>query len=320
MKKKLLNWSIKIVMAATLICVFGVNTAFAVDERDIDNAVKIAREYGLIDSSNVLRILNRFFTAIDSDAIVTVHPSLPNVANTNVFFREKWPEDIIYYKISYFDDIMLENLTQNLECDITNTYAGIIFDIRGAGGTSTAAVARIASFFLEENKDLCIIVNKKSKISVPLRAIKSTRMELPFVVIVDSFTSHAAEVLARVIKGNRNVVIIGSPTAGKVSFPELINISSNIVVNLPVQIAESVNSNSVWNTSMEPDVNCYNKKHDSVEASVSSWKPHSGKEISERAKNDAELMRKVEGDYVLRRAVDILLGIKVFAIPTAESK
>jgi hypothetical protein len=92
----------------------------------------------------------------------------------------------------------------------TNKLAGIILDLRFAGGHDYAEAASVADLFMTKNKPLMDWGNGfvRSK-------EKSDAFTLPVAILVNQHTAAAAEALAAVLRQSDGGMILGSNTAGE---------------------------------------------------------------------------------------------------------
>jgi hypothetical protein len=90
----------------------------------------------------------------------------------------------------------------------TNRLAGVILDLRYAGGQDYAAAAEAADQFTSIEQPLL------SWESITARSTQMFSIDLPVIVLINRQTSGAAEALAAVLREAAGGVIIGEPSAG----------------------------------------------------------------------------------------------------------
>jgi Peptidase family S41 len=91
----------------------------------------------------------------------------------------------------------------------TNKLKGLIVDLRFAIGQDYAAAAETADLFFKTEQPLLQWGDSTAR-----STSKANAIDLPLVLLVNSYTSGAAEALAAAVRQADNTVIIGSPTAG----------------------------------------------------------------------------------------------------------
>jgi carboxyl-terminal processing protease len=131
---------------------------------------------------------------------------------TSVYSEMK--DDLAYIVISHFSERTYEELSSTLE-DITGEGAtGIILDLRSNPGGVLDAVVDVVGCFLHEGVALQVVDNEGN--SVPLSVTKaSITTDLPMVVLTDSYTASASEVLTGALQDYARATIAGQTTYGK---------------------------------------------------------------------------------------------------------
>ena len=92
----------------------------------------------------------------------------------------------------------------------TNKLAGLVLDLRFAGGDDYSAAAQVADRFLAHEQPLLKWGDKTEHSTVKTNALK-----VPVAILVNRQTSGAAEALAAVLRQAGIGLLIGSPTAGE---------------------------------------------------------------------------------------------------------
>jgi hypothetical protein len=92
----------------------------------------------------------------------------------------------------------------------TNRLKGLMLDLRFAVGQDYSAAAATADLFFKTEQPLLQWGEKTARSTA-----KSTSVELPFVLLINSETSGAAEALAVALRQADDALLIGSPTAGR---------------------------------------------------------------------------------------------------------
>ena len=117
-----------------------------------------------------------------------------------------------YIRIYTFGDKTadeFEKALRDMEVDGTEAF---ILDLRSNGGGEVKAATAIADRLLPE----CLIMTTKSRVEGESKVnSKESCTGLPFVVLVNSNSASASEILAAAIKGNHAAPIVGETTYGK---------------------------------------------------------------------------------------------------------
>lgn len=119
--------------------------------------------------------------------------------------------DVAWFRVARVAEGMARELAESLtRWSASNRLAGVVLDLRFAGGEDYAAAAAVADLFLAEEKPLLDWgqgpVRSEKKFSV---------LRLPVAVLVNRQTAGAAEALAAVLRETGAGLILGSRTAGR---------------------------------------------------------------------------------------------------------
>jgi carboxyl-terminal processing protease len=90
-----------------------------------------------------------------------------------------------------------------------------VIDVRGNPGGLLPGGVDTASLFLDTNKPLVFVVNKKGVVDAQSSFAAGMELESPLVVLVDKNTASAAEVFTAALQENGRAVIAGEQTFGK---------------------------------------------------------------------------------------------------------
>ena len=124
----------------------------------------------------------------------------------------------------------LQNVSQ------TNELKGIILDLRNSAGADYKALASITSFFIPSGQSSQVFTIKGSEYSIsPSTDQKAEQLSrLPTIILINGKTSDAAEILAATLNKARQVLLIGSPTAGDTISYKDFELSNNQVLKIAV--------------------------------------------------------------------------------------
>jgi C-terminal processing protease CtpA/Prc len=186
--------------------------------------------------------------------------------------------------------------------------AGMIIDIRGAGGDDIESVDHIGGMFGETNSLLYTVRNGRGQVLETHRVQEHVPLGgTPLMILIDGHTWGAAELLAATLKGRKGVMLVGSRTKGDARLRENIRMSDEEVLRIATRWLVPAGDVEYDQVGIKPDITV------APSANKAKSMPNVkriGKRPSEKAKVDRELMERVAGDAVLARATDILLGLK----------
>lgn len=163
----------------------------------------------------------------DTLLIITMRRKIARPSLSSHFEFETDRGKILYFQIHRFDSELPNRVKEILTNFLTqNEYkAGILIDLRdNPGGTMESAVS-IAEMFLPRNRTIVTIKGQSpfsfkeyKALYPPLDTI------LPLVLIINSGTASASEVLAGALQDNDRAIIIGEQTYGKGVIQNLISL------------------------------------------------------------------------------------------------
>jgi C-terminal processing protease CtpA/Prc len=219
---------------------------------------------------------------------------------------EIWPEDIAYLKV--------DSLAKGSGTEILNHLraldgkAGVILDFRGAGGADLDSVSRLAGINRSAGEQLFVVTDNQDKpLSTNVVGV-GVSFHAPLMVLIDGQTRLASEALAALWHGRPGIMLIGSATAGDTRFREALTLPGGQLITLATRKFLPLEAAFDEGHGIRPDV----EVADAVEFGspmISSTNPPA-RPLSMKSERDRELMHRVEGDVALRRATDILLGLR----------
>lgn len=244
----------------------------SVNNLTIDEAVKLLKAdkryspVGLTILRNSKMVLN-----------VTVERDVVKEANIACYhFKE---QNVVYLALSMFCEKSCDNLEHFLKKINLKNPKGLILDLRNnPGGILTSAV-NCASLFLGKNKLIVYTKDKNQNIQEQLYTDKDKVVNnLPIVILINSFTASAAEILAgalraysdnKITKLNNNldkdnnsnadkdnnpyIFLLGVTSYGKGSVQEVIPISNDCALKLTTSLYYLPNNKSIDCKGIEPD-------------------------------------------------------------------
>lgn len=225
---------------------------------------------------------------------------------------ERWPGEICYAK---FNGLYpgTGQVTVDAILGATNGgMCGMIFDLRGAGGKGLDCAESLAGLFVEANREIFSVKDWNGAELERHSARVSRRLGMPAVFLVDENTSTASELLAAVVKGGFEVLLVGRRTRGDPLIREKVELSGGDVLYIGTRRIALLKGHDYSNRGIQPDIaveaTCPVTPVTGTNApSIAVVKTGGSKGGSV---GTDELAAKAKGDPVLQRAVDILLGLR----------
>lgn len=193
---------------------------------------------------------------------------------------------------------------------------GAILDLRGAAGTAAEEILPVAAHFVPMDSTLYTISDRKGRELASVKAPAAPEMSLPMMVLVDEETTGAAELLAAVLGGSvQGVMIIGRPTAGDPLLREPRKLSSgNYALLATRQLRTADGAVYSGSNGLPPDVVITEAALNETVYEPEEFVLRKGKEPSEEEKEDKALRERTRNDTYLRRATDVLLGLRALGL------
>jgi carboxyl-terminal processing protease len=130
---------------------------------------------------------------------------------------------------------------------------GIILDLRGNPGGLLDTVVTVASHFLADGKILDVRDNQ-GKVTTYDRVDVTPVTDLPMVVLVDSFSASASEVLTGALQDYGRATIAGTTTFGKGSVNQLIELNDGSAIYLTTSRWLTPDGHLIEGKGIEPDI------------------------------------------------------------------
>ena len=122
--------------------------------------------------------------------------------------------DFAYINITNFSESTDEELSPILKNMDQEATTGVILDLRNNPGGLLQAVVDVASYFLKEGVVVDVVDNQGGHTTSSVRS-KGTSIDLPLVVLVNSYSASGSEVLAGALQDYSRAVVAGTRTYGK---------------------------------------------------------------------------------------------------------
>ena len=165
--------------------------------------------------------------------------------------------DIAYLKINQFQTRSGDNALEQLDAlsaQVEGPLRGLVLDLRGnPGGVLTAAVS-LTDLFLESG----LIVSTRGRRDDRAAEYSAEPGDLlagaPIVVLVDSSSASASEIVAGALQDHGRAVIMGETTYGKGSVQTVLPLRNGGAIKLTTSLYYTPSGRSIQDGGIEPDV------------------------------------------------------------------
>ena len=142
--------------------------------------------------------------------------------------------NIGYISISSFDDGTADEFKTKLQDLLAKNVKSLIIDLRNNGGGIVQEATQIADYLLD--KDKTIIITKDKAGNEEITKTKQDKLtDLPLVVITNSQTASASEILVSALKDNNRAKTVGIKTYGKGVIQNVYRLSDGSALKLTTE-------------------------------------------------------------------------------------
>lgn len=161
--------------------------------------------------------------------------------------------DIAYIAMNEFHKLSREQLEEALAAVDLPARIGLIFDVRGNPGGTIESAIDVASLFIEDDIVLQQ-VDRDGQISLTRSHGSSASIQVPIVLLVDSESASASELLAGALQDHARATIIGETTFGKGTVQTIHEIANGGAVRLTVRRYLTPAGRMIDKTGVAPDI------------------------------------------------------------------
>ena len=164
---------------------------------------------------------------------------------------EMLDDGIGYLQITEFDDVTVNQFTENFEELKGQGMKGLIIDLRGNPGGSVTSVCAVAEQLLP--KGLIFYMEDKDGNKTEYKC-EGADFDLPMVVLVNEYSASAAEILSGAIKDSGIGKLVGKTTFGKGIVQDVIPLQDGSAIKLTVANYYTRGGNDIHLKGIEPDI------------------------------------------------------------------
>ena len=228
---------------------------------------------------------------------------------------EDWAEGLCYVKLRGIHRDSRDLINQLRKWD-TESKTGIIIDARGAAGTNLEGMKEIVNLFVSGNQALYSITTIDDKAVDTQKAAKNNAtLNTPCIMIVNTHTTAATELLAGILKHYNTLLLLGQSSSGDNRIRSFLPVDKKHSLYIGTQKMLVAADISYEETGITPDivVSTEKPKHTRTNLNTES----AGEAIREELQQNRALLDRIGDDHVLERASDILLA--VHALKTGDA-
>lgn len=217
-----------------------------------------------------------------------------------------------YVAMSSFQDNTVAEMDKAVNSLLDEGMKSLIFDLRfNPGGLLNVAID-VADRFLQGG----VVVSTKGRDTTQNHIYSArapdTYPNFPLVILVNSGSASAAEIVAGAVKDNKRGLLVGTNTFGKGSVQSLISVEDeHCALKLTTAKYYTPSGKSIHETGIEPDI-----KVELTQAETKALHEHMARINNVSTKKNGEEAPPEGGDFVdiqLQKAVDVLRGKQLYS-------
>jgi carboxyl-terminal processing protease len=238
-------------------------------------------------------------------------------------------KNIGYVRLTTFSDTTtsgLEKALTEIKKNIGNKFQGLILDLRNNPGGLLNQSISVADAFLNQGE----IVSTQGRNDDDTSRVFAKKGDLingqPLVVLINSGSASASEIVAGALKDHSRAIIIGTRSFGKGSVQSIIPLAGNGAMRLTTARYFTPSGISIQAKGIEPDIIVEagvtdlkkakndNRREENLRGALDKNKKSKKTEIDSNSDSDKLLtpLEKLLQDNQISRAVDMIRGISLF--------
>lgn len=216
-----------------------------------------------------------------------------------------WPGRVGYVRLTELSQGVATSIVARVDACESGGACGMILDLRMAAGEDLEAVMTVASLFIPRDAPLFEVRSLSSAKTNLVHSLGRAEVHcVPFMLLVNGGTRGASEILASVLKGVQGCMLLGSKTMGDGVARESVRLADALHARLATGRVYTQKGGRLQGQGVQPDI----ETGESPEGY--SAPPELTVESEDESDAIRELLTHIGGDATLRRAVDILLGLR----------
>ena len=230
-----------------------------------------------------------------------------------------------YLRVSHFQSRTAEDARaalQQLKQDNDGSLDGLILDLRNNPGGILSAAVGVSDLFLDGG----LIVYTEGRIDDSTLRFNARPADLldnaPVVVLVNSGSASASEIVAGALQDHKRAIIMGWKTFGKGSVQTVLPVSNAAALKLTTARYYTPSGRSIQVSGIEPDVTLARVRIESLEDDETNFVTE--EDLSRRLDNDTQeqegdaeantqqdTVARLTEDYALQQALNVLKGLQL---------
>ena len=242
--------------------------------------------------------------------------------------RAKMFEGIGYLRVTTFSEQTTSGLTKEINemfAEHGEELQGFVLDLRNNPGGLLSEAISVSDAFLEQGEIVSTRGRSNENASRAYARPGDIAKGLPVVVLINSGSASASEIVAGALKDHRRAVLLGTRSFGKGSVQSVIPLSGNSAMRLTTARYYTPSGVSIQAKGITPDIEVALARIEKLEGGITREEDlrgalDKGKKIDngntrQNAEDKSVKPSKTDQskiDYQLARALDLIRGVSIF--------
>ena len=274
--------------------------------------------------------------AVGSKVTITVKRGAPEPFNVTLkrdtikirSVRAKMFEGIGYLRVTTFSEQTTSGLTKEIDemfREHGNNLQGFVLDLRNNPGGLLSEAISVSDAFLEQGEIVSTRGRSDENASRAYARPGDIAKGLPVVVLINSGSASASEIVAGALKDHRRAVLLGTRSFGKGSVQSVIPLSGNSAMRLTTARYYTPSGVSIQAKGITPDIEVALARIEKLEGGITREEDLTGAldngedldkgNTQQNAEDKALKPSRTDQskvDYQLARALDLIRGVSIF--------
>ena len=242
--------------------------------------------------------------------------------------RSRLYDSVGYVRITTFSEQTspgLQKALDDLQAESSEGLTGLVIDLRNNPGGLLSEAIRVSDAFLEEGEIVSTRGRGESDIQHAYARPGDISDGLPIVVLINSGSASASEIVAGALKDHRRAIVMGTRSFGKGSVQTITPMPGHGAMRLTTARYFTPSGVSIQAKGISPDIEVALARIEKLEGGPVREEDLRGAldskgESSASSEDTPEPPADpIEVDYQLARAIDLLRGLTVFSALAANS-
>ncbi|NCF45950.1 MAG: PDZ domain-containing protein [Alphaproteobacteria bacterium] len=230
-----------------------------------------------------------------------------------------------YIRISKFTQQTTPGLIQaveDLDAASSEGIKGYVLDLRNNPGGLLSQSIKVTDAFLEQGEIVSTRGRSDSDISHAYARAGDIINGKPLVVLINSGSASASEIVAGALKDHKRAIIMGTRSFGKGSVQSVIAMPGHGAIRLTTARYYTPSGVSIQSKGITPDIEVELARIEEIDGSDVREEDLKGaldtRDAQTDEESDEEESKQSEIDFQLARAIDLIHGISIFSNVSAE--